>query len=157
MLRQVSADRLSTLRICQLTRGCAAQDLGPWSGGRGSYDTGDSGTTNLHVGNLPANVTANAIGMYFAQFGPVASVKIMWPREEGAASVQMTAHGLAATRAGLNGFISFMNRSDAEKCLEAVDGEEWSGSILRLGWGKAMPLPPRPSYGEAYVHRVMVC
>lgn len=127
---------------------CTAQDLGPWSGGRGSYDTGDSTTTNLHVGNLPANVTANAIGMHFAQFGPVASVKIMWPREEGAASVQMTAGGLAAKRAGLNGFIAFMVRSDAEKALEALDGQEWGGSILRLGWGKGMPLPPRASYGE---------
>lgn len=131
----------------------AAQDLaraqGPAALG-GSFDTGDPTTTNLHVSNLPANVTVNALGMHFAQFGPVASVKIMWPREQGGANIGMMSNSatFAATRAGLNGFIAFMKRSDAKRALDKCDGVEWGGSILQLGWGKGMPLPPRPAFGE---------
>ena len=130
----------------------SAEDLGRGhAAAGGSFDTGDSTTTNLHVANLPINVTANTIGMHFAQYGPVASVKIMWPREEGGVNLAMqgSAASVAARRAGLNGFIAFMKRKDAEQALEKCDGIEWGGSILRLGWGKSMPLPPRPSYGRS--------
>lgn len=122
----------------------AAEDLGRGFGG-GSHDNGDPLTTNLHVGNLPANVTTNSIGLHFAQFGPVASVKIMWPRD--AVGGFGMASNVAATRGGLNGFIAFMRRADAAKAMEQCDGKEWGGSVLTLGWGKAMALPPRPAFG----------
>ena len=46
----------------------------------GSFDSGDPLTTNIHVGNLPASVTEASLGMLFAQYGPVGSVKVRSPR-----------------------------------------------------------------------------
>lgn len=156
--RQVIATTLNLCMTVPLTY-IPAEDLGRGhAAAGGSFDTGDATTTNLHVGNLPANVTANAIGMHFAQFGPVGSVKIMWPREEGGVNLalQDSAANIAARRAGLNGFIAFMKRHDAESALEHCDGVEWGGSVLRLGWGKAMPLPPRPSYGNETLRQSII-
>lgn len=150
VLRQSTQDEHLHSVLLISTR--TAEDLARQNPGKldGSFDNGDPQTTNLHVANLPANVTANAIGMHFAQFGPVASVKIMWPKEEGGVNVSLQANSanIAARKAGLNGFISFMKRRDAEKALDKCDNSEWGGSILRMGWGKAMPLPPRPAYGR---------
>lgn len=74
----------------------------------------------------------------------------MWPREQGGASIGMMSGSasFAASKAGLNGFIAFMKRSDAKRAFDKVDGVEWGGSILHLSWGKAMPLPPRPAFGQ---------
>lgn len=44
----------------------------------GSYDLGDPLTTNLHVGGLPTNVTEDAFGKMFAQFGPIGSIKVRY-------------------------------------------------------------------------------
>ena len=59
----------------------------------------------------------------------------------------MTAQGMMSKRAGLNGFIAFMHRDDADRALQKCDGTEWAGSIIKLGWGKAVPLPSRATYG----------
>lgn len=49
---------------------------------KGSFDTGDPHTTNLYLGNLSVNVTEGILCKEFGAFGPLASVKIMWPRTE---------------------------------------------------------------------------
>lgn len=48
----------------------------------GSADDGDPQTTNLYVGNLSPQVDENFLLRTFGRFGPIASVKIMWPRTE---------------------------------------------------------------------------
>lgn len=48
----------------------------------GSYDTGDPTTTNLYVGNLAPTVTEELLKRKFGKFGPLLSIKIMWPRNE---------------------------------------------------------------------------
>lgn len=48
---------------------------------------------------------------------------------------------------GLNGFVSFMNRPDAEEALREFDGSEWGGSVLRVGWSKAVPVAAKALYG----------
>ncbi|KAK1372469.1 hypothetical protein POM88_028662 [Heracleum sosnowskyi] len=50
----------------------------------GSFDDGDPQTTNLYVGNLvpQPEVNENFLLRTFGRFGPIASVKIMWPRTE---------------------------------------------------------------------------
>lgn len=47
----------------------------------------------------------------FGKYGPLASVKIMWPRTEE-----------ERTRVTNRGFVAFMTRKDAERALAALDG-----------------------------------
>lgn len=103
----------------------------------GSYDVGgDSQSTNLFIDNLAPNVDEHVLLREFGRFGPIASVKIMWPRDE------------EQRRKGKNnGFIAFMKRADAEKALSCLNGADLFNFKLSLGWGKAMPLPPEPIYG----------
>lgn len=48
---------------------------------------------------------------HFGKFGPLASIKIMWPRTEEEKSRNRNC-----------GFVAFMRRGDAEKALEAMKG-----------------------------------
>ena len=70
---------------------------------QGSFDTGDPTSTNLYVGNLAPSVTEEQLTEIFGAFGPINSVKVMWPR---------TAEEKAKKRNC--GFVSFMKRSDAD-------------------------------------------
>ena len=49
----------------------------------------------------------------FGKFGPLASVKVMWPRTEEERARNKNC-----------GFVAFMNKKDAEKALEATKGGE---------------------------------
>jgi len=106
--------------------------------GRGSHDNGDQSTTNLYVGNLSPNMNEAELCRIFGRFGPLASVKIMWPR---------TAE--EHSRGRMCGFVAFMNRRDGDDCMMATNGQEIMGHAIKLGWGKAVPLPPRPFYVHA--------
>ncbi|KAK4703899.1 hypothetical protein P7C70_g2310, partial [Phenoliferia sp. Uapishka_3] len=108
----------------------------------GSYDTGDPQTTNIHVSNLPQNVTEQSLGMLFARYGPVGSVKIMWPRLDGPP--------IPGGRRILGGFVAYLRRVDAVAASKELDGFEWGGAVLRTGWGKSVPLPSRPIYGTSH-------
>lgn len=105
---------------------------------KGSFDTGDPNTTNLYVGNLSPEMNEAELCRIFGKFGPLASVKIMWPRTQE-----------EKVRGRLCGFVAFMNRKDGDACLEALTGQSFFGYEIRLGWGKAVPLPPRPFYVHA--------
>ncbi|KDN36510.1 hypothetical protein K437DRAFT_241154 [Tilletiaria anomala UBC 951] len=116
----------------------------------GSRDVkSDPLTTNVCVLNLPANVTERSLGEFFAQWGDVATVKIMWPRGDEALGGGAGA-GITSLRkdrlAGLTGFVAYMQREDAEYALKETDGITWGGAFIKTGWGKAMPLPTRASY-----------
>ncbi|KAK4054169.1 hypothetical protein OIV83_001195 [Microbotryomycetes sp. JL201] len=116
----------------------------------GSYDSGDPTTTNVHVAPLPPNVTEQALGMFFAEYGPVGSVKIMWPRAD---NIPFNARG---GKSHLGGFVAFLRRPDAERAMQELEGAEWGGNTLRLGWGKAVPLPARPIYDNGRVFEEML-
>ncbi|KAG6866724.1 hypothetical protein C0991_011383 [Blastosporella zonata] len=106
-------------------------------------------TSNVFVANLPPHVTEQTLGNFFARAGPVGSVKVMWPRTD--ASVGPGADMSASRRtksAGLSGFVSFMKRKDAERALREFDGFDWGGSVLRVGWSKAVPIAAKPQYGQ---------
>lgn len=74
----------------------------------------------------------------------------MWPRTDGTAGpgADMTASRRSKNTA-LSGFVSYMKREDAEDALHELDGLEWGGSVLRVGWSKAVSLPNRPLYGKS--------
>ncbi len=63
-----------------------------------------------YVGNLAPDVDEEVLKREFGRFGPIASVKIMWPRDE------------EQRRRGRNcGFVAFMVNPTERVC----DAEEW--------------------------------
>lgn len=57
----------------------------------------------------------------------------------------------AGARSNLVGFVSYMERRDAEYAIREADGAIWggpgsNGPVLRMGWGKAVPNPPRARF-----------
>jgi U2-associated protein SR140 len=76
-------------------------------------------------------------------------VKIMWPRGDSASGPGADMTTARRNRnSGLSGFVSFMKRKDAEAALKEFDGFDWGGSVLRVGWSKAVPIAPKPMYGQ---------
>ncbi|KAL9549993.1 hypothetical protein MBANPS3_004932 [Mucor bainieri] len=101
----------------------------------GSFDDGNPNSTNLYVGNINPTVTEAGLCQEFGKYGPIASVKIMWPRTQ------------EEKDKGNNcGFVSFMTRRDAANAIRSLDGKELNGYALRVGWGKAVPIPAQPCF-----------
>uniref|UniRef100_A0A672ZAE5 Zgc:163098 n=1 Tax=Sphaeramia orbicularis TaxID=375764 RepID=A0A672ZAE5_9TELE len=71
----------------------------------------------------------------FGKYGPLASVKIMWPRTDE-----------ERCRTSNRAFVAFMTRKDAERALAALDGKVIMGFEMKLGWGKPARIPPQPLY-----------
>ncbi|XP_065861968.1 protein RRC1-like isoform X2 [Euphorbia lathyris] len=109
--------------------------------GKGSFDDGDPQTTNLYVGNLSPQVDENFLLRTFGRFGPIASVKIMWPRTEEERRRQRNC-----------GFVSFMNRADGQAAKDEMQGVVVYEYELKIGWGKSVALPsqalPAPPPGH---------
>lgn len=101
----------------------------------GSYDTGDPNTTNLYLGNINPAVNENDLCDIFGKFGPLASIKIMWPRTDE-----------ERARNRNSGFVAYMSRIDAERALKALNGKDLRGYDMKMGWGKAVPIPQNPVY-----------
>ncbi|XP_063375510.1 U2 snRNP-associated SURP motif-containing protein [Cydia amplana] len=101
----------------------------------GSYDTGDPNTTNLYLGNLNPKITEQQLMEIFGRYGPLASIKIMWPRSD-----EEKARGRNC------GFVAFMSRRDGERALRCINGKEIMSYEMKLGWGKAVVIPPVPIY-----------
>ncbi|KAF9318428.1 hypothetical protein BG003_011252 [Podila horticola] len=101
----------------------------------GSRDTGDPLTTNLYIGNINPTVNEEQLCMEFAKYGPIASIKIMWPRTQ----EEIDRHRNC-------GFVSFMDRADAAVALKEMDGMDLVGYTMKLGWGKAVALPAVPFF-----------
>ncbi|GJQ12866.1 hypothetical protein GpartN1_g4657.t1 [Galdieria partita] len=99
----------------------------------GSHDSGDPLTTNIFLGNLNPSTTEETLLRTFGRYGPVGSIKIMYPRtpEE-------------HLRGYNSGFVSFMERDDAEAALEALQGSLLDGFSIRLAWGKPVKRPLKP-------------
>lgn len=101
-------------------------DMLPGSGGGGGGMTGeekalenegDPYTTNLYVGNLSPEVTEDTLKREFVRFGPIASVKIMWPRTEEERS-----------RGRNCGFIAFMDRIAAMEAKDEMNNRMLQGT-----------------------------
>lgn len=101
----------------------------------GSFDNGDPTTTNLYLGNLNPKITEQQLMQVFGKYGPLASIKIMWPRSD-----EEKARGRNC------GFVAFMNRKDGERALRHINGKDVMQYEMKLGWGKGVPIPPHPIY-----------
>lgn len=101
----------------------------------GSFDNGDPTTTNLYLGNLCPKITEQQLMELFGKYGPLASIKIMWPRSEEEKS-----------RGRNCGFVAYMSRKDAERALRHLNGRSVLGYEMKLGWGKSVPITSHPIY-----------
>ena len=102
---------------------------------RSSHDTGDPNTTNVYVGNLATTLDEHTLKLAFGKFGPIASIKIMWPREDD-----------QRTSGRMSGFVAYMARQSAEEALDKMQGMVLHNLELRLGWSKAVVLPAVPCW-----------
>eukprot|EP00891_Asterochloris_glomerata_P009463 jgi/Astpho2/9463/Aster-x1581 len=103
--------------------------------GVGSFDDGDPHTTNLYIGNLAPDLNEEILKKEFGRFGPLASVKIMWPRDDD------------QRRRGRNcGFVAFMNRADAARAKDELNDVMLHDNELHIGWGKSIPIPAQPMF-----------
>ena len=71
----------------------------------------------------------------------------MWPRGGPSFGPGTDINAARGKRSGgLTGFVSFMKRKDAESAVRDMDGFDWGGSVLRVGWSKAVPVAAKPAY-----------
>ncbi|KAK8762979.1 hypothetical protein V5799_034412 [Amblyomma americanum] len=110
----------------------------------GSFDTGDPNTTNLYLGNLNPKMTEQELCEIFGRYGPLASVKIMWPRSQEERQRKRNC-----------GFVAYMNRKDGERAIKHLSGQEVMGFEMKMGWGKAVPIPPHPVSLLCLIHRMI--
>ncbi|KAA0719229.1 U2 snRNP-associated SURP motif-containing protein 140 kDa [Triplophysa tibetana] len=101
----------------------------------GSHDVGDPTTTNLYLGNINPQMNEEMLCQEFGRYGPLASVKIMWPRTDEERARDRNC-----------GFVAFMTRRDAERALKNLNGKMIMNFEMKLGWGKGVPIPPHPIY-----------
>ena len=81
-------------------------------------------------------------------FSTVLQIKIMWPRGDARDAIGNDLSSRRAKTSGLSGFVSFKRRKDAEVALRELDGANWAGSVLRVGWSKAVPTNGEVLYGN---------
>lgn len=101
----------------------------------GSFDNGDPNTTNLYLGNLCPKISEQQLMELFGKYGPLASIKIMWPRSEEEKS-----------RGRNCGFVAYMSRRDAERALKHLNGRSVMSYEMKLGWGKSVPITSHPIF-----------
>ncbi|XP_060877815.1 U2 snRNP-associated SURP motif-containing protein-like isoform X2 [Metopolophium dirhodum] len=102
---------------------------------KGSFDSGDPNTTNLYLGNLNPKITEAQLKEVFGKYGPLASIKIMWPRSD-----EEKARGRNC------GFVAYMSRKDGERALMNLNGKDVMSYEMKMGWGKSVPIPPHPIF-----------
>lgn len=92
----------------------------------------------LYVGNLPYGVRDHDLMQAFAQFGNVASAKVMMERETG--------------RSKGFGFVEMGSENEAQTAIQGMNGQPLGGRSLVVNEARPMEArPPRTSgYGGGY-------
>ncbi|XP_065165583.1 U2 snRNP-associated SURP motif-containing protein-like isoform X2 [Atheta coriaria] len=136
-LKQIQEEREERHKYKGMSRNAVENDMDLFLKGNdiGSFDNGDPTTTNLYLGNLNPKITEQQLMEVFGRFGPLASIKIMWPRSDEEKS-----------RGRNCGFVAYMSRKDGERALRCLNGKDILGYEMKLGWGKSVVIPPHPIY-----------
>lgn len=87
---------------------------------------------SIYIGNLPYQVTEDAVSEVFAEYGTVKRVQLPTDRETG--------------RMRGFGFIEMASDEEENAAIEALDGAEWMGRDLKVN--KARPREQRPASGN---------
>ena len=96
---------------------------------------GDPSSTNIYLGNISPRLAESELTKLFGKYGPLASVKVMYPRTDEEKS-----------RGKNCGFVAFMSRADGERAMAGLLGKNIEGHDMRMGWGKPVGLPLQPVY-----------
>lgn len=91
-------------------------------------DQGDPNSTNIFISAISSHCGEDDLMHFFGRYGPLASVKIMYPRTEEEKRKERNC-----------AFVAFCCRKDAERCMSKVQNSEYMGIELKLGWGKSVP------------------
>ena len=73
---------------------------------------------NIYVGNVPYASTETDLKELFEEYGPIATVTIIWDRDK--------------DRSKGFGFVEMENQEDGERAIEALDGQEMMGRPLKV-------------------------
>ncbi|KAK7925510.1 hypothetical protein WMY93_007820 [Mugilogobius chulae] len=92
-------------------------------------------STNIYISAISPKMNEELLCKEFGKYGPLASVKIMWPRNDE-----------ERNRTSNRAFVAFMTRKDAERALAALEGKIVMGFEMKLGWGRPARIPPQPLY-----------
>jgi RNA recognition motif-containing protein len=77
---------------------------------------------SIYVGNLSYNVTQDELSQVFAEFGAVTRVQLPTDRETG--------------RARGFGFVEMETSAAEDAAIEALDGAEWMGRVMKVNKAK---------------------
>ena len=86
---------------------------------------------DIYVGNLPYNTGDDELRELFEAYGAVSSARVIIDRDTG--------------RSRGFGFVEMPNHDEAEKAIQATDGNDWEGRSLRVN--ESQPREPRGGGG----------
>ena len=86
---------------------------------------------SIYVGNLSYEVTQDALSTVFAEYGSVKRVQLPTDRETG--------------RLRGFGFVEMGTDAEEQAAIDALDGAEWMGRVLKVN--KAKPRENNDSFG----------
>ncbi|HNX33073.1 MAG TPA: RNA-binding protein [Kiritimatiellia bacterium] len=92
------------------------------------------GNMDIYVGNLPYDTSDSDLQQLFAQYGTVASARVVMDRATG--------------RSKGFGFVQMDDRAEAEKAIAGANGYDMGGRALRVN--ESQPKPPRSEGGGGY-------
>ncbi|CAF1312333.1 unnamed protein product [Adineta ricciae] len=95
----------------------------------------DPNTTNIFISSIPRSMNEASIMELFGRYGPLASVKIMYPRSDEEKS-----------RGNNCGFVAYMSRKDAERAMHELNSTQLDSATIRMNWGRSVHIPPQPIY-----------
>ena len=112
-------------------------------------DVADPNSTNLYCSNIHTDLLEEHLCKLFGRYGPLASVKIMYPRSDDEKSI--------SSRRNTNcGFVAFMCRKDAERAARSLNGIEYKGTTMSVTWGRVVPIPPHPIYVPTRLRKLLM-
>lgn len=84
---------------------------------------------SIYVGNLSYNVTQDDLTKVFSEYGKVTRVQLPTDRETG--------------RVRGFGFVEMESSTEEDAAIQALDGAEWMGRVMKVN--KARPKEDRPA------------
>jgi U2-associated protein SR140 len=100
-------------------------------------------STNIFISNLSPKTTEKDLIERFGKFGLLASVKIMWPRDDKPHNANC-------------GFVAYMTKVSAEEALKELDGIMINGHTMRLSWSKSIIIPTQPIFIPPELAEILV-
>uniref|UniRef100_A0A1I7UJ86 U2 snRNP-associated SURP motif-containing protein n=1 Tax=Caenorhabditis tropicalis TaxID=1561998 RepID=A0A1I7UJ86_9PELO len=95
----------------------------------------DPYTTNIYVSNIPHSVTEDDLLFTFGSFGPLAALKILYPRSEE-----------ERRRPHICAFVAFMSRVDLDRFMSEVRIIIIRNEPIRFAYARPVQIPTAPYY-----------